>query len=124
MDLCPKKSPKLKIIKENSQKLLHERNKYAFYGHLAEELLELNTNKYAFCLAFLLVKKVIEQINTLKTSLKNKKVAGIEEWEEFDKSEEFKKINLFLNEEEEIFNNFYERLAFKVFEDGVLSQFE
>jgi hypothetical protein len=51
-------------------------------------------------------------------------VAGIEEWEDFDKSEEFKKINLFLNEEEEIFNKFYERLAFKVFEDGVLSQFE
>lgn len=124
MDLCPKKSPKQKTIKENAQKLLHERNKYAFYGHLAEELLELSPNKYAFCLSFLLVKKVIEQINTLKASLKSKNVAGIEKWEDFDKSDEFKKINMFLNEEEEIFNKFYERLALKVFEEGVLSQFE
>lgn len=91
---------------------------------MAEELLELCHNKYAFCLAFLLVKKVIEQINTLKASLKSKQVAGIEKWDDFDKSDEFKKINMFLSEEEEIFNNFYERLAFKVFEEGVLSQFE
>ena len=77
MDLCPKKSAKERIIKENAQKLLHERNKYAFYGHLSEELLEFSANKYSSCLAFLLVKRVVEQINFLKSSLKSRKFVGI-----------------------------------------------
>lgn len=44
-----------------------------------------------------MVKMVIEQINMLKTSLKNRSLKGIQKFEEFELTEEFNKLLQFLN---------------------------
>ena len=67
-------------MKQNSQRILHERNVYAFLGHLAQELIQLNKNKYAECLAFLLVKRTIEKVCQLKLQLANRSFPGIYDW--------------------------------------------
>jgi hypothetical protein len=75
------KSLKENVIKMNAGRLLHERNVYAFLGHLAEELIELNKNLYAECLAFLIVKRVMEQISKLKQQIKIRSHPGILKWD-------------------------------------------
>jgi hypothetical protein len=62
--------------------LLHQRNIYAFLGHLAEELIEVHYNDYYECLAFLLVKKVMSKISSLKQAIKKKEIKGILAWPE------------------------------------------
>jgi hypothetical protein len=68
------------MLKGYCKRILHYRNIYAFLGHLAEDLVELNINIYAECLSFLLVKKVMTNILELKQSIKNREIKGIEKW--------------------------------------------
>ena len=75
------KEIKEKAVKLNAQKILNERNKYTFYGHIAEEALEFDQNKYASCLAFLLVKKAVEAANALNFKIKGRKFDGVTNWE-------------------------------------------
>ena len=66
----------------------------------------------------------MSRIIALKGQIASEKLFGVENWKLFKMSEESKKINRLIEEEEEIFNKFYETLAMKVLEKGTLSQFE
>ena len=111
-------------IKNSWKAVLHQRNLYAFLGHLAEELLEFNFNIYAECLAFLTLKKAMSKIQLLKNQMETGTLKGVENWKLFRTSGEYAKIGRLVEEEQEIFNKFYETLAMKVLEKGTLSQFE
>ena len=111
-------------MKENWKRILYYRNVYAFYGHLAEDTIEHNYNIYGECLAFLLLKKVIVLLGSLKKNIQKREIEGVKDWEEFEKTAEHFNILALINQEEEIFNSMYEKLALKVLEKGTLSQFE
>lgn len=111
------------IFKSNWAIILHERNLYAFLGHLAEEVLEFSFNVYGECLAFLIVQKIITHISKLKRMLDTGKIHGIKEWEVYSQSPEHKKICQLVEQEENIFNKLYEKLTMKVLEKGTLSAF-
>ena len=73
---------KIERIRKNCALILHERNVYAFLGHIAEDLIETHYNTYYQCLSFLLVKKVITRLTNLTQALRKKEMKGIDNWEE------------------------------------------
>jgi hypothetical protein len=68
------------MIKNNCKYILHERNVYAFLGHLAEDLIETHLNTYYQCLGFLLVKKVITRLSGLRVAIKKREIKDIKNW--------------------------------------------
>ena len=111
-------------IKRSWKIILFERNLYAYLGHLTEELVEINYNIYAECLAFLILKRAISRILALKKGIESETVPGVDNWPMFKSSLEYRNILTLVRQEEEIFNQFYEKLALKVLEKGTLAQFE
>ena len=93
--------------KRSCKAILHHRNTYAFYGHLAEDLIETHLNVYYQCLGFLLVKRAITKIAALREAIRKREVKDVPSWEEFEVSKEFKETMEFIASEEEIFNRFY-----------------
>lgn len=69
-------------VRKGCAAILHQRNVYAFLGHLAEELIETHYNMYSQCLSFLIVKKVIGKLAGLRQALKKQELKGVSGWAE------------------------------------------
>jgi len=104
-----------KIVKRNSNRILHERNKYVFLALVAEDALtkKLGLSEYA---AFILVKKLLTLIGYLRDSLSEKKnIFNFDEWDYSIKTREFQDINKYMGGEYEVFEVYfgcmYERMV-------------
>jgi len=79
----------VKIIKKNTNRILHERNKYVFLASVAEDVI-CNDFIYSEIVAFLLVKQLFKLLCQLTDCLKNKKnIFGLPQWEKSVKTSDF-----------------------------------
>ena len=79
----------IKIIKKNTNRILHERNKYVFLASVAEDVI-CNDFIYSEIVAFLLVKKLFRLLCQLTNCLKAKKnIFGLPKWQESIKTNDF-----------------------------------
>lgn len=62
----------IKAKKRNANRILHERNIYVFLASVAEEAMTNIQIKGFDIIGFLLVKKLLQMINFLKTNLQEK----------------------------------------------------
>jgi len=104
-----------KVVKRNSNRILHERNKYVFLASVAEDAItkKLGLSEYV---GFALVKKLLMMIENLKTQLVEKKnFSGFEEWDHYVKTREFNDISKYITGEYEVFevyfNCMYDRIG-------------
>lgn len=108
---------KRKMIQRNSNRTLHERNKCAFLGGVADEtsMFELELSNHA---TFVLVKQLNYKINLIKRMLqKGDKVLlalfSIEKWDEWIQTKEYENILKHISEEGEIFQGYLSSIAEK-----------
>jgi len=97
----------VKIVKRNSNRVLHERNKYVFLASVAEETItkKLGLSEYV---GFILIKRLLMLIEFLKTRLaENKNIFNFEEWEYYTKSREFQDICKYIVNEYEVFEVYF-----------------
>ena len=109
-----------KMIKNNSNRTLHERNKGAFLGSVADETsnFDLILSNHA-CLV--LVKKANYMMNSLKKALKEgDKILldqyALDKWSSWVQTKEYETILKYISEEEEIFAGYLSSIVEK-FED-------
>ena len=105
----------IKLVKKNSNKILHERNKYVFLAAVAEDTLtkKLGLSEYV---GFALVKKLLTLIEFLRTKLSNNSnFLNFEEWEYYIKTREYQDICKYIIGEFEVFevyfNCMYDRIT-------------
>ena len=97
----------IKTVKRNSNRILHERNKYVFLASVAEDAISkgLELSEYA---GFVLVKRLLMMINALKTSLSNNQNQfKLEEWNHYIKTKEYKAILDYIKGEYDVFEVYY-----------------
>lgn len=100
----------IRIFKQNSSRILHERNKYVFLASIAEDAINFGF-KLSDLVVFVLIKKLFRMICEIKISLENNKNAfGLEMWNEYVLSKDFKKIGNYIFKEYELFKTYYENL--------------
>ena len=106
-----------KMIQKNSDRTLHERNKCAFLGSLADESSTVNL-KLSEHAALVLMKKCNYMVDILKRVLQKGdklllKVYSLEQWETWIQTKEFENILKYITEEEEIFQAYYSSIVEK-----------
>jgi len=97
----------IKTVKRNSNRILHERNKYVFLASVAEDAISkgLDLSEYA---GFVLVKKLLMMIDTLKVNLTNNvNMFKLEEWGHYVKTKEYKAILDYIKGEFDVFEVYY-----------------
>lgn len=100
----------IRIFKQNSSRILHERNKYVFLASVAEEAINF-VFKYSDLVVFVLIKKLFRMICEIKYILETSKNSfGLELWPEYVQSKDFKKIGNYIFKEYELFKTYYENL--------------
>ena len=93
----------IKIIKKNTNRILHERNKYVFLASVAEDVI-CNDFIYSEIVAFLLVKKLFRLLCQLTSCLKQQKnIFGLPKWQESIKTNDFEQIKVYIIREYEVF---------------------
>lgn len=98
---------KIRIIKRNSARILHERNKYLFLASVAEDCMTtgLEMSEYA---AFILVKRLLQMINQLKDKiLTYQNIFSLDEWLYYIKTSEFKAISKYILGENDVFEVYF-----------------
>lgn len=106
---------RIRLVKRNSNRILHERNKYVFLASVAEDCIAkgLGLSEYA---AFVLVKKLLIMISSLKEKIAEKEdIFGLEEWAYYTKTREFEAIVKYITGEYDVFevyfNCMYDRIV-------------
>lgn len=100
----------IRIFKHNSARILHERNKYVFLASVAEDAINLSF-KFSDLMVFILIKKLFKMICEIKYELEMQKNSfGLEMWNEYVLSKDFKKIGNYIFKEYELFKTYYENL--------------
>jgi len=97
----------IKTVKRNSNRILHERNKYVFLASVAEDAISkgLELSEYA---GFVLVKKLLMMIDTLKVNLTNNvNMFKLEEWGHYVKTKEYRAILDYIKGEFDVFEVYY-----------------
>jgi len=97
----------IKTVKRNSNRILHERNKYVFLASVAEDAIskQLDLSEYA---GFVLVKKLLMMIENLKVNLSNHvNMFKLEEWGHYIKTKEYKAIMDYIKGEYDVFEVYY-----------------
>jgi len=97
----------IKTVKRNSNRILHERNKYVFLASVAEDAISkgLELSEYA---GFVLVKKLLMMIENLKVNLTNNvNMFKLEEWGHYVKTKEYKAILDYIKGEYDVFEVYY-----------------
>lgn len=97
----------IKTIKRNSNRILHERNKYVFLASVAEDAIakELGLSEYV---AFILVKKLLIMINGLRDNLINcYNIFKLDEWEHYVDTKEYKAIVEYIRSEFDVFEVYF-----------------
>ncbi len=101
---------KIRIFKQNTSRILHERNKYVFLASVAEDAISFSF-KYSDLIGFILIKKLFKMLCELKFDVKNKKnTFNLPMWKDYIKSRDFRKIGDFIFNEYELFESYYENL--------------
>lgn len=104
----------IKNVKKNSNRILHERNKYAFLASVADEAMSRNL-KYSPLVGLILSKKLVVMVNSLIQNLNsNNNIFKLDEWEYYVKSKEFKAIVDYLIGESDMFEAYYKGMNDKV----------
>lgn len=106
---------RIRVVKRNSNRILHERNKYVFLASVAEDCVNkgLGLSEYA---AFVLVKKLLIMITNLKSRICEKEnMFNLEEWPYYVKTKEFEAIVKYIANEYDVFevyfNCMYDRIV-------------
>lgn len=100
----------IRIFKQNSSRILHERNKYVFLASVAEDSVALNF-KYSDLLGYILIKKLFRMLCELKFALENNKnTFGLDLWPEYIKSRDYSKICNYIFKEYDLFKTYFENL--------------
>lgn len=97
----------IKTVKRNSNRILHERNKYVFLASVAEDAISkgLELSEYA---GFVLVKKLLMMIENLKVNLTNNvNMFKLEEWGHYVKTKEYRAILDYIKGEYDVFEVYY-----------------
>jgi len=97
----------IKTVKRNSNRILHERNKYVFLASVAEDAIskELGLSEYV---GFILVKKLLIMINFLRESLINNYNAfQLDEWDYYITTKEYKAIVEYIRGEYDVFEVYF-----------------
>lgn len=96
-----------KNIKRSSNRILHERNKYAFLASVAEEAVSKNL-KNSLNVGLVLTKKLALMIHQLLKDLKNNvNIFKLDAWDIYVKSKEYKAIIDYLVGECDMFDAYY-----------------
>lgn len=100
----------IRIFKQNSSRILHERNKYVFLASVAEDSVAL-CFKFSDLLGYILIKKLFRMLCELKFALENNKnTFGLEMWEDYVRSRDYGKICNYIFKEYELFKTYFENL--------------
>lgn len=97
----------IKTVKRNSNRILHERNKYVFLASVAEDAISkgLELSEYG---GFVLVKRLLMMINNLKVNLGNNiNIYKLDEWNYYVKTKEYKAIMDYIKGEYDVFEVYY-----------------
>ena len=104
----------IKNVKRNSNRILHERNKFAFLASVADEAVSKNL-KLSNYAALILAKKLVVSIRALLKSLNaNHNMFKLDEWDYYVKSKEFKSIVDYLTNECDMFEAYYKCMSDRV----------
>lgn len=83
----------IRAKKRNANRILHERNIYVFLASVAEEAMNNTTIENYDVVGFLLVKKLLQLIDFLKSALIEKNnVYKLEYWDQFIQTKDYKDI--------------------------------
>ncbi|CAD8069354.1 unnamed protein product [Paramecium sonneborni] len=105
----------IKAKKRNANRILHERNIYVFLASVAEEAMNNQTIQNYDVTGFLLVKKLLQLIDFLKTILQDKQNCyGLEFWEQFTQSKDYKDIHTYISKEFDVFKSYFDSIYEKI----------
>ena len=100
----------IRIFKQNSACILHERNKYVFLASVAEDAISFGF-KHSDLIGYILIKKLFRMLCELKFHIENKKNhLGLGLWQDYLETKDFIKISNYINQEFHIFKKYYENL--------------
>lgn len=100
----------VRIFKQNSSRVLHERNKYVFLASVAEDSVALGY-RLSDLLGYVLIKKLFRMLCELKFVLEGGQNAfGLELWPEYVLTRDFKKICNYIFKEYDLFKSYFENL--------------
>ena len=93
----------IRIFKQNSARILHERNKYVFLATVAEDAISFGYKK-SDLLGFILIKKLFWMLCELRYTLETKKNSyNLKCWGEYIKIKDYRKIGNYIFKEFELF---------------------
>ncbi|CAD8147889.1 unnamed protein product [Paramecium octaurelia] len=105
----------IKAKKRNANRILHERNIYVFLASVAEEAMNNMTIQNYDVTGFLLVKKLLQLIDFLKTILQDKQnYYQLEFWEQFTQSKDYKDIHTYISKEFDVFKSYFDSIYEKI----------
>lgn len=100
----------IKTYKRNSNRLLHERNKYVFLASVTEDAITAK-NRTSDLVGFLLIKKLFVLITQLKQILQNKtNIFSLGEFETYVKTRDYSDICSYVAREYDVFKVYYESM--------------
>lgn len=104
----------IKIFKNNSSRLLHERNKYVFLASVAEDAISfalVPKNNLSEMVGFILIKKLFYMIGELKELLEEKhNIYDLESWDDYTETKDFSKIYVYISKEYDVFKVYYDSM--------------
>lgn len=100
----------IRLFKQNSSRILHERNKYVFLASVAEDSIALGY-KYSDLVGYILIKKLFRMLCELKFVLENSEnVYDLEYWHDYTNTKDYKKICNYIFKEYDLFKSYFENL--------------
>lgn len=118
----------IKIFKNNSSRLLHERNKYVFLASVAEDAISyalIPKYNLSEMVGFILIKKLFYMIGELKIILEEKEnLYKLEGWEDYTGTKDFSKIYVYISKEYDVFKVYYDSMHENVKKNSEKSNFQ
>jgi len=97
------------VKKQNSNRILHDRNIYVFLASVAEEAIKNTFIPISELCGFFLVKKLILLIDALSLQLAQKKnVNNLEFWDAFVASKDFQDVQRYIEKEKGVFKIYFQ----------------
>lgn len=90
------KQKQIKAFKRNSNKLLHHRNIYVLLASVGEETMN-QFAKYSDIAGYMLIRKLVNLLEWLKTKIQNKKqFPGMDYWDLFVQTKDYQDIRNYI----------------------------
>eukprot|EP01017_Pseudomicrothorax_dubius_P026806 TRINITY_DN3026_c0_g1_i2.p1 TRINITY_DN3026_c0_g1~~TRINITY_DN3026_c0_g1_i2.p1 ORF type:complete len:281 (-),score=79.73 TRINITY_DN3026_c0_g1_i2:60-902(-) len=98
----------IRMMKRNSNIILHERNKYVFLASVAEDA-DSHLEKYGEFVSFFLTKKLLQLVARMKSAMETKQnFLNLLQWDEYIRHPEFQEIFLYIARENDLFRTLFE----------------